>query len=233
MEGDAPDQKSNSGLVACRCCTDKIQSPESLFICGGTMSGKTFLTKELLLNREHLFDPVPREIIYCYTIWQKKFDELQAKLGDAIIFRQDVPTLSELKENYSEDEDHRILVLDDKLSLLRESAEGRNILQIFTIGHQHLRLNCILLTQSLFHSQIQREISLNCKIFIFFKNSRSPQQIKIFGSQILPGKTDYFMDAYNRATKQKHGYLFIHLDSQFMLKTHILPHEETVVYLAI
>jgi len=235
MDDNGSPREISKDLVSCTCCTEKIQLPKSFFFCGMSQSGKTWLTKEMLLNREHLFDPVPREIIFCYTIWQNSFDELQQTLKEDISFCQEVPSVNELSEKYAADDKYRILVLDDKLSSLRNSAAGRNILDIFTVAAHHCGLACFILSQSLYHSQIQREISLNCHYFLLFKNARSYQSIKIFGSQILPGKADYFMDAYAKATKRPHGYLWIDLspDSKYMLKTCILPHEDTIVYLPI
>lgn len=215
----------------------KIKLPKSFMFVGGSQSGKTYLTKEMLLQMDSVFDPKPEEIIFCYTAWQPCYDELQLVLKDTIKFRQDIPSKEELQGIYNKNPAHRILVLDDKMSLLKDSAQGRDIGEIVCVLAHHCCLSTFILTQNLFHSQLQRELSLNCQHLVIFRNSRSHQQIRILGSQIMPGQLEYFMQSYDKATSPKWGYMWIDLspdtDPKYRLTTHILPNELMSVYLPI
>lgn len=213
----------------------KIKLPKSFMLVGGSQSGKTWLLKEMLLKKDDLFDPPPKQVIMCYTAWQDIYDELQTDLQEAIIFRTDIPSKDELQDIYDKDPGHRMLVLDDKMSVLRSSAQGRDIVDIVTVLAHHCLLSCFVLTQNLFHSQIQREISLNCQYLAVFRNSRSYQQIRTLGSQMMPGQLSCFVDAYEKATSRSFGYLWIDLcpdtEPKYRLKSYILPGEVMCVYL--
>ena len=220
----------------CDCNLSKIKLPKSFMLVGGSQSGKTWLVKDLMQVRKHIFDPPPREIIFCYTAWQKIYDELQGELQDTITFRTDIPSKQELLDMYEKDPGHRILILDDKMTVLRDSPEGRNVVEIVTIVAHHCCFSCFVLTQNLFHSSIQREISLNCQYLVLFRNSRSYQQIRTLGSQLMKGQLDYFVDAYEKATtNRKFGYLWIDLcpetNPKYKLKSCILPGDDLLVYL--
>ena len=58
------------------------------------------------------------------------------------------------------------------------------------------------------------------------------------GSQIMPRKSHYFMDSYEKATSRKYGYLLIDFspesDKKYQLRTRIFPYEAPpIVYVAI
>ena len=84
-----------------------------------------------------------------------------------------------------------------------------------------------------------RTISLNAHQFFLFNSPRDLLQIKIFAKQCFPLETNYFMDSYKRAvTNRKYGYLVVDLspslseeESQYRLRTNILPGETTIVFL--
>ena len=46
-------------------CDCKIKLPKSFMLVGGSQSGKTRLVKDLIQMRKHIFDPPPKEIIFC------------------------------------------------------------------------------------------------------------------------------------------------------------------------
>ena len=52
-----------------------------------------------------------------------------------------------------------------------------------------------------------RMISLNAHYFVIFKNQRHQGKVQTLGSQIFPGLTSFFMDAYKKAVS--YGYYLI------------------------
>ena len=56
-------------------------------------------------------------------------------------------------------------------------------------------------------------------------------QSKKLASQMYPGKTDYFMESYQKAVQNPYGYLIVHLGHKYTLRTCIFPEQDTIVYL--
>jgi hypothetical protein len=214
----------------------KLDLPKNMLVVGSTQSGKTQFVKRLLLNHENAFKQKVGLIIYCYGAWQPALEELQAALGNLISVRPDIPTNDELNSIRREGgvEDEIILVLDDKMTALKESAQGRSMVETVCVTAHHSRISCIITLQNVFHNRVVREISLNCHFICLFRNNRSASQVRTLGSQILPGQLSYFMDSYARATAPLYGYLFIDLspssDKKLQLRTSVFKGEDMIIF---
>ena len=208
--------------------------PRTMLIVGATQSGKTQFIKRLLLEREAMFTPVPDRIIYCYTVWQEAYDELERILGEKIEFRTDVPPKEELIEIWNKKGGETLVVIDDKMSLLKNNSFGQSVVELVTVVCHHCHVTCLIVTHHLFHNKILGEIGLNSQSICLFRNNRSAMQIKSLASQMMPGQTDYLMDSYEKATGKNYGYLIIDTshneDKKFRLRTAIFPNENTVVF---
>lgn len=71
---------------------------------------------------------------------------------------------------------------------------------------------------------------------VLFKNVKYNRQIIIFGSQVLTGRSKFWIDAYAKAVRRPYGYILMDLTNvcpeNRRLRTNVLPEEgETVVYL--
>jgi hypothetical protein len=227
---------ASDGCIECEGPVIKFDLPKNMLVVGSTQSGKTQFVKRLLLNHENAFVQKVGLIIYCYGAWQDSFEELESELGTLITFRNNIPTNEELitirREGSVEDE--IILVLDDKMSLLKDNAQGRAVVETVCVTSHHSRVSCIITLQNVFHNRIVREISLNCHFLCLFRNNRSAAQIRTLGSQILPGQLPYFMESYKKATDPQFGYLFIDLspcsDKNFQLRTAIFKGDDMIIY---
>lgn len=194
-------------------------------ISGATQTGKSYFTKRLLEN--DMFTTPPSKIIYAYSEYQPLFD----KMKKGIIFHEGLPTKEDI-EKYA-DGGHVILVLDD---LMLKIVQSEDCVHLFTVTSHHKNVTCIFITQNLYPpGKFARSISLNCSYFVLFRNYRDSRQIITFGSQIFPGQSAYFKDAYDKATLQNFGYLIIDLcpstDKLYQLRTHIFPKEHPTIYL--
>lgn len=199
-------------------------------ISGCSNSGKTYFTEKILENASGMFTVPPLRIVYAYSEYQPLFDVMKASIT-SITFYQGLPTRDEI-EDFSEGQDHVILVLDDLMLKITGSQE---CLQLFTVTSHHRNVSVLFLTQNLYPpGGYARTISLNCAYVILFRNDRDQRQILSFASQILPVQTEYFKDAYDKATKQKFGYLLKglsqHSDKRYRLRTRIVPGEDTLVF---
>lgn len=208
----------------------KFESPTSIFIAAPSGTGKTVFTKNILQHADGMFKNPPKQIYYCYTIWQPIYTEMQKDIQN-ISFFQGLPSMADLRD-WGQEEGHKILVLDD---LMMQGAESSELLHMMCVGSHHTNFTVIFLLQNIFHkSKSLRTASLNCHYFILMTSKRDPSQIQILGRQIFPNKTKFFMDAYQRSTSYPYGYLLIdinpHSDTTYQLRTRILPGEDTIVY---
>ena len=110
-----------------------IPNPVSVLISGPSNSGKTFFVSKFIKNRDRLMSPPPERIVWCYSIWQKAYDEIEAE------FIQGVPDFDYF------DGRPAILVLDD---LMGQDLE--KVTKYFTRGSHHLNLTVFHLVQNLF-----------------------------------------------------------------------------------
>ena len=155
--------------------------------------------RRLIENANGMFTVPPRRIVYAYSEYQPLFDVMKRTIPN-IIFHQGLPDREDL-ENHSEGLDHVILVLDD---LMLKITQSEDCVQLFTVTSHHRNITVLFLTQNLYPpGKYARSISLNCANVIFFRNERDKKQVLTFASQILPGQTGYFREAYERSTNRE------------------------------
>ena len=209
----------------------KFISPAICIVAGSTSSGKSTLVFEILKNNQVMFTKQPVHIIYAYGVWQTKFAEMQNTILN-IEFFNGLPTKENL-ESWSMDGKHRILVLDDLMSI---AEKDNHTLDLFTKHSHHMNFSVFFIVQNLFSGgKYFRCISLQTHYFILFKNRRDEHQIHTFARQLFPSNTHYFMDAYKKATQEKYSYILIdispHSNPEYSLRSHILPGEVVSVFI--
>lgn len=99
---------------------------------------------------------------------------------------------------------------------------------LFTKKSHHRYISVILIVQNLFHKGKQmRNLSLNTSYLCCFKNVRDKQQIACLARQMYPKQTKFFMESYNDATLEPHGYLFLDLEpetiEELSMRSNIFP----------
>jgi len=151
-----------------------------------------------------------------------------------LTFHEGLPDRQLLEELFK-DNDYTLLMLDDLASKIVTSEE---ILHLFTVMSHHRFITVLYICQNLYQpGRYARTISLNCANFVLFRNPRDTRQIMTFASQLLPGKTRYFMDSYLKATTEIFSYLLIVIsikkpdDRKYMLRTGIFPGDTCTVFL--
>lgn len=98
-----------------------------------------------------------------------------------------------------------------------------------------LKYKCFFITQNIFMpGKWARTISLNCQSIVLFCNQRDGSQIRMLARQIMQDKSNYFMSAYELATKKPYCYLLIdltpHSSEEYKLRTKIFQGEDGVVF---
>lgn len=180
-----------------------FKHPFTMVVSGPSGCGKTEFVKTLLYNRHIMFDEHYGDIIWHYSVYQKSYDEIKL-IAPEIKFVQGLPS----SEEYSTNTEPKLLIFDD---LMKETS-GDIVGTLFTKGSHHNNLSVIYIIQNLFPNQgkgkgEQRDISLNCKYMIIFKNPRDGLQPLTLAQQM--GKGKFIAEAYKIATKLPHGYLML------------------------
>ncbi len=160
--------------------------------------------------------PPPKRIVWCYTIWQRAYDEIEAD------FVQGVPDFDYF------DGQPTILVLDD---LMEQDLE--KVTKYFTRGSHHLKITVFYLVQNLFFRGI-RTISLNSQIVVLFKNPRDTGQLSFFARQAFHQHVKEIEAIFLDSTRAPHGYLLFDFRSetpdQLRIRTGIFPEDQQFVY---
>lgn len=208
-----------------------FHSPSTVMIVGPTMSGKTSLVQKILKEATGMFQKPPERIVIAYTEYQPLFEKMEKSI-DTLILHQGLPSKEQIDE-WSDGVEHTVLVLDDMMMQVAKSEESLNL---FCVTAHHRRVSVLMLAQNLYMpGKFARTISLNCHYVILFRNVRDSRQVLTFGSQVFPSKLKYFKDAYDKATSVPFGYLVVDMspstEDKYRLRTHILPNEDTIVYL--
>ena len=88
------------------------------------------------------------------------------------------------------------------------SKNTASISKIFTVYSHHFGFSVVETLQNIFHKS-HREITLNAKIIILFKNCKDVTQIACFLRQAFPERHRDVLNAYKDATTSSHGYFVL------------------------
>lgn len=168
-----------------------------MLLAGPSMSGKSTFLKNILKNQDYMFNKKFHRILWCYSESSSKPDI------EGVTFHRGVP-----EDIQNSNETPMLLILDD----LMGDAYNSKISDIFTKKSHHCNISIILVLQNIFHQGAHcRDISLNAKYIILFKNPRDKQQMNCLARQIFVENPKELVRVFNEATKAPHGYLIIDL----------------------
>ena len=183
-----------------------FQHPYSMMVVRPSQCGKTHFVHQLL-TRKCIAYPEKKtvRVVWCYSQWQPKYDEIERGLGSKIRFFQGVP---ELEDDLSEikTSKHTIIVLDD---LMAEAKDSPVVSKLFTQG-RHRNASVILLLQNMFpKGKYNTDISRNATYKVLFRSPGDRKQIDIMAEQTFAKDRPRFMQAYHRETTRPYGYLVV------------------------
>jgi len=196
-----------------------------MMVAGPSGCGKTTFVCNLIKNITRLIFPKIEKIKWCNP-------EISA-IPRNIVF-PDIDFYTNIPEELNENENKpTLIVLDD---LMLDSA-NKQVCELFTKGSHHRNLSIILLTQNVFHQgKFSRDISLNCKYLVLFKNPRDKSQIFPLARQLYPENIKGFLGVYNESTSNPHGYIVLDLTQDvndlFRIRTNIFSEEYSVCFCA-
>ena len=182
-----------------------IPTPARIQVVSPSSGGKTTLITKLLTS--NILQPPPQKIFLVYSFYQPNYDILRKAFADKIIFLKSLPANIESEEFLSNNK-NSCLVLDDCLSMQNNEV----LLKLVTEASHHANLTVILLQQSLFpNTKYSKMISDQMTDLFLFRNPRDSSRLKCFALQCFPREIHQFMSAFDKATENPFGYIWVSL----------------------
>ena len=196
-----------------------IQTPFTRMISGPSSCGKNTFVLNVLDSLKQ-FD----KILWCNA-------EMNA-IPKSLYNYNNLEVKKNIPENFDNVPHNSIIILDD----LMLEAYNKNVCELFTKGSHHRNLSIILTTQNVFHQgKYARDICLNCKYLVFFKNPRDQSQIVPLARQIYPENSRDLIRVYKEVTEKPFSYLLFDLTqagSEVMrYQTNIFDKDTKVCYI--
>lgn len=206
----------------------KFQHPFTCIVAAPTKAGKTTFVSRLVRQAPRMVEPPPRRILWCYSEWQSAYDKLPQ-----VHFVHGLPDLTTLRQQCTTSQSSPTLVILD--DLMNEITKEPGVVELFTRDCHHWSCSVIHITQDIFFDR-RRTSRINSQYMVLMKNPADKLTPLNLAKQMYPGQVPGFMEAFNHATRDAHGYLLIDLDQntpeQFRLRTSIFPDDEaTAVYM--
>ena len=173
----------------------KLEHIFNAMVCGASQSGKTWFVKRLI---GHIHPPLER-VLYYYSIYQPIYDTFEGN----VTFIEGLPT------SPPDGSKRTLIILDDAIS---EIQDNKFITKLFTKYSHHFDTSVVLISQNLYHKgKEMRTISLQAHYIVLFPNRRDQTQVTTLGRQVFPGKSKFFKEVYEDATREPYSYLFLDL----------------------
>ena len=119
-----------------------------LFILLFFLQGKTTIVQSLLRHLDELHPGVKiGKILICYSLWQKKYDQIQNMLGDRVTFQIGLPSRETIMELTRDENLFSLIILDD---LMWESSNSDIVRELFTSISHHRSCYTWLILQNIF-----------------------------------------------------------------------------------
>jgi hypothetical protein len=202
-----------------------FKSPFTAIVVGATSSGKSQWTKKLIENSQQMIDPAPAYILYCYGEVNPLIIEYKQKGIEIFNGIPDAELIKSLPKPL-------LLIIDD----LMLDIEPHFLDLLFTRGSHNWNCSVIFITQSLYGKNI-RTARANTHYLVLMRNPSSMSSIHVLASQMYPGQTKFFLEAFHDATAEPYGYMLIdshpNTKNNERLMTKIWPNEQTIYYLPI
>lgn len=206
----------------------QFKHPFGARVVGPTQAGKSHFVIKLLQFSSKYITPPPTKIYWAYGEKNvKQMHQIQQHCPIPVHFIEGLPDVEEF-----DPEETNLLILDD---LMASASGSTDVANLFTRASHHRNMSVMLILQNLFHQgKSMRDISLNAKYTVLFKNPHDKGQIKHLGRQAFPEHPHFLLSAYEQATSRPHGYIIIDFDQYTpedeRVKTGIFPPEVPLTF---
>lgn len=207
----------------------RLFHPFNLLVAGPSKSGKTTFVSNLLSVHHEMFEKMPDYILLYYANDQPLYRELlnMNLIDEMINFTENEFHYEELKAKIKPYTigNGSLIIFDDTLSDIKSGFE-----KIFQVLGHHSKCSLIYITQNLFYdNKAFRNVSLQLDYITLLRNLRNGNQVRSLANQLCSGDTQWIVKAYEKATEDPFGYLFIDCGSkaqrELTLRSHMFPWE--------
>ena len=199
----------------------------SMLVCGPSKAGKTQFVMKFVRHTDMLMTVQPTAIIWCYSELQPSYAELKQCLPK-IQFVEGLPDLEQLK---ADKERPKLIIFDDMMNVFEKNP---SLETLFVKGCHHWNLSCIHIVQNLYCKGL-RTARINANYLVLFKNPSDKLQVANLARQLYPGRSRFFINAYEIATAQPFTYLLLDVSQtcvdSLRLRTNIFPGELMNIFL--
>ena len=206
--------------------TTQFITPCNVLISGASNSGKSEWVFRLIQNASTMIYPNVDLIYYCYKEFSERFNDIKGVsffegFDESIISKENLQSRSVL------------LILDDLLGDL----DSKLLSDLFLVYSHHRKIMPCVITHSLFYPGLKcRKLIMDSTTYnIIMKNNRDKASVRCFASQVFPGQTKWFMEAYNYATKDSYSYLLVDSKNtqadELRLRTRVFPGEDQICFI--
>ena len=149
----------------------RMQAPFTMGIFGSREVGKSFFTKQLILNQEQLIYPIFERVVWIHKHYQKNiFDDLQEKLGNKLVLLNEFPNFKSISK-----QENTVFIFDDFIS---ETVDSKDVQQLYISG-RHLNISVISLSQNMFmKGKFSTTMNRNTDYLVLFENIRDKTIIR-------------------------------------------------------
>lgn len=200
--------------------TEMLHHPCQILVAGPQQAGKSHFVKTLVEHRMNMIFPQPKHVYWCYTMDKPDYPSLLSDPG--VTFVRGFPDFANMRD---------VLIIFDDMMIESKNNEAM-ITSLATRGCHHRLLSLVHITQNAFYGG--RTTRINSNYLVLMKNPSDKLQIAMLARQLFPDNAKYFKEAYEDATSNAHGYLFVDLHQttpeHIRLRTCIFPGQNTVVY---
>ncbi len=199
----------------------KYYDYSAVVLQGSSNCGKTYLMKQIILQREKMFFTTPTKIIYIYNHFQELYKDMLLSNAD-ITFLKHIPSEAQIRE-LCEGHNHTLLVCDDKLIELNDNPI---IAEAFVRLAHHLKMTVFVLLQisNLSNAKYGAEIIRNTHYHILFKSGQMGHILRSLGTRINDYKN--LSKAYKLATEnENYSYLSVNIHP----RSHIIEKYSTKI----
>lgn len=181
----------------------KFLHPFTMIVAGPSGCGKTTFMCNLLQNLHISVSEKILKVFWCHAENNAR-PKLDIDNKNIII-----EFINGLPSNFENENNQPVLIILD--DLMNES-DNKEISQLFTRGSHHRNTSVVLISQNIFHKgSHMRDISLNTKYIVLFKNPRDKNQVRYLARQIYPEASEELVKVYKECTVKPHTYLLIDL----------------------
>lgn len=175
-----------------------LEIPFSMIVAGPSGCGKSTFIEKLV----------------CLFLKRNTFKHIHWYNNDARAIPKQIQSINlvevhnEIPQSFGHIEDNSLIILDDMML----EAYNKAVCGLFVRKSHHHNISVILTSQNVFHqNKLSRDISLNSKYLVFFKNPRDKSQMLPLSRQIFPENPMELYRVYKEVSAMPHGYLLFDL----------------------